>query len=255
LSSPGIVAALAAEARLLGAARPRGDGLVLADGTLLIVSGMGPSAAADAAERLVAAGATALVSFGVAGGLDPALAAGALVLPQEVLSSDGARHATAREWRERVGAAVAQRHPACAGALLTCHEPLCSPADKQRAFRETGAVAVDMEGFAIAAVAARHGLPFLAVRSVLDAAADTLPPTLLGAIDAGGAASLARIVSAIVRAPREWPDVLRLAWRCRAAARPLASIARSGTLGSPAARPPPAAQPRSASTGGTLSVP
>ena len=236
LSSPGIVAALAAEARLLGAARPRGAVRALADGTLLIVSGMGPSAAADAAERLVAVGATALVSFGVAGGLDPSLAPGALVLPAEVISPEGARHATAREWRARVGAAVADRHPASAGALLTCREPLCSPADKAQAFRQTGAIAVDMEGFAIAEVAARHGLPFLAVRSVLDAAADTLPPTLLGAIDARGNASLARVLGAIVRAPREWPDLLRLGRRCRAAARPLLSIARSGTLGSPAAR-------------------
>jgi adenosylhomocysteine nucleosidase len=236
LSTPGIVAALAAEARLLGRARPHGAVLALADGTLLLVSGMGPSAATEAAQRLLEAGATALVSFGVAGGLDPALEAGALVLPDEVLAADGARHATAHGWRELVAAAVADRYPACRGALLTCREPLCSPAEKLTAFRETGAVAVDMEGFAIAEIAARGGLPFLAVRSVLDAAADTLPPTLLGAIDARGAASLGRVLGAIVRAPREWPDMLRLARRCRAAARPLLSIARSGVLASPAAR-------------------
>jgi adenosylhomocysteine nucleosidase len=255
LSPPGIVAALAAEARLLGPARPHGPTLALGDGTLLIVSGMGPSAAAAAAQRLVAAGATALVSFGVAGGLDPALAAGALVLPEEVISPEGARQATAREWRERVRAAVADHHPASGGALLTCREPLCSPADKARAFRQTGAVAVDMEGFAIAEIAARYGLPFLAVRSVLDAAADTLPPTLLAAIDAGGAASLARVLGAIARAPREWPDVLRLARRCRAAARPLRSVARSGALASAAGRQETTANPRSLSPDRTLGVP
>ncbi|MFZ1904034.1 MAG: hypothetical protein WAU56_01440, partial [Steroidobacteraceae bacterium] len=66
------MAALAAEARLLGPARPHGAVRALADGTLVVVSGMGPSAAADGARRLIGAGATALVSFGVAGGLDPA---------------------------------------------------------------------------------------------------------------------------------------------------------------------------------------
>jgi adenosylhomocysteine nucleosidase len=255
LNGPGIVAALAAEARLLGRARPHGAVLALADGTLLVISGMGPDAAADAAQRLLEAGATALVSFGVAGGLDPRLEVGALVLPEEVISADGARHATARGWRELVAAAVADRYPARHGALLTCRKPLCSPAEKATAFRETGAVAVDMEGFAIAEVAARRGLPFLAVRSVLDAADDTLPPTLLGAIDARGAASVARVLSALVRAPREWPDVLRLARRSRAAARPLASVARSGTLASPTPRPPTPAHPPTASPGQTLGVP
>lgn len=249
------MAALAAEARLLGPARPHGKVLALADGALLVVSGMGPSAAADAALRLLEAGATALVSFGVAGGLDPALEAGALVLPEEVIRADGARHATAPGWRERVATAVAARHPACHGALLTCREPLCSPAEKASAFRETGAVAVDMEGFAIAEIAARRGAPFLAVRSVLDAAADTLPPTLLGAIDARGTASPGRMFGALVRAPREWPDVLRLARRCRAAARPLLSVARSGTLASAAERPQNSAHPRTASPDQTLRVP
>jgi adenosylhomocysteine nucleosidase len=76
----GIVAALDAEARAFGpAARRRGG--VLADGTLLTVSGMGAELAAPAACRLIEAGASALLSFGFAGGLDPKLRAGSVVLP------------------------------------------------------------------------------------------------------------------------------------------------------------------------------
>jgi adenosylhomocysteine nucleosidase len=242
LSRSGIVAALAAEARLLGPARPHGAVRVLVDGTLVVVSGMGPSAAADGARRLIGAGATALVSFGVAGGLDPALAAGALLLPEALISPDGTRYPTAREWRERVSAAVAQRHPVCGGALLTCREPLFSPADKASALRQTGAVAVDMEGAAIAEVAAQRGLPFLAVRSVLDAAGDTLPMALLAAIDPRGATSVVRLIAAVIRAPREWPDLLRLGRRCVAASRPLLSVARSGALAAAPAHRPAAAQ-------------
>ncbi len=45
LNAAGVVAALAAEARALGPAQPKGEGLaVLADGNLLVVSGMGPRA-------------------------------------------------------------------------------------------------------------------------------------------------------------------------------------------------------------------
>jgi hypothetical protein len=48
--------------------------------------------------------------------------------------------------------------------------------------------------------------------------------------------------------------VLRLARHYRAAARPLVSVARSGTLGSPGAREERAAQPRSASPDRNLGV-
>ena len=44
-----------------------------ADGTLVAIAGMGGTAAAAAACKLVEAGAAALVSWGMAGGLDPAL--------------------------------------------------------------------------------------------------------------------------------------------------------------------------------------
>ena len=92
MNAAGVVAALAAEARVLGPARPQGEGLaVLADGNLLAISGMGPKAARSAALRLIDAGATSLVSWGLAGGLDPALEAGAVCVPREVIAADGSR--------------------------------------------------------------------------------------------------------------------------------------------------------------------
>jgi len=74
LSATGVVAALEFEAQSLGTRRHLADGLgSLRDGSLLRVSGVGGDNAARAARELVAAGAGALLSWGVAGGLDPAL--------------------------------------------------------------------------------------------------------------------------------------------------------------------------------------
>src|SRR5580692_1221626 len=88
----GVVTALEAEARTLGTAVRRSDGLSsLGDGALVAVSGIGGALAAIAARRLIDAGATSLMSFGMAGGLDPALAAGSVVLPGEVISRSGER--------------------------------------------------------------------------------------------------------------------------------------------------------------------
>jgi nucleoside phosphorylase len=100
LSVVGIVTALAAEARAFPIAeRPRGTMRRLADGSLLIVGGIGPAAAAVAARSVLAAGATALASWGFAGGLDPALRAGTILLPGEVISAAGATYATSDAWR------------------------------------------------------------------------------------------------------------------------------------------------------------
>jgi hypothetical protein len=58
---------------------------MLPAGALVEVGGGTPAGAEAAGARAVARGARGLVSFGFAGGLDPALAAGALVVAEAVL--------------------------------------------------------------------------------------------------------------------------------------------------------------------------
>ncbi len=116
----GIIAALESEASTLGPAVRRRDGLSsLGEAALLAVSGMGSIRAAMAARSLVGAGAAGLMSFGLAGGLDPSLRAGCLVLPGEVISREGARFLTADGWRERLHRLIAKQRPVVAGKLLT----------------------------------------------------------------------------------------------------------------------------------------
>jgi adenosylhomocysteine nucleosidase len=180
LNVVGIVSALAAEARHLGPTTQRREALAsFADGTLLVVSGIGGYAAACGARALIEAGATALISWGMAGGLDPALASGTIFLPSEVISRDGTLVLTTRYWRERLRAAVAAHGPVARGKLLMSPQVLGSVADKATAFSETGAAAVDMESLAVAQVAKSHDLPFIAVRVIVDAASDTLPGAVM----------------------------------------------------------------------------
>lgn len=228
----GIVAALAAESRPLGAPSRAGNGpLPLADGTLLILSGVGPSAATEAARRLAAAGARALVSWGMAGALDPALAAGTLVLPSEVISPTGNVFATAPQWRERLSAALGAHRPVSFGRLLTSHEPLSSVESKTVAFRQTGAVAVDMESSAVAEIAAAARMPFLAVRAIVDTAADAVPQAALSATAPDtGALRIGRLLAALARTPGELPALIRLAGGYRRARHALTAVARSGAF-------------------------
>jgi adenosylhomocysteine nucleosidase len=231
LNRVGIVCALAAEARHLGSATGRRMSLAaLADGTLLAVSGMGSAAAALGARALIDAGATALASWGMAGGLDPALAPGAIFLPSQVISPDGTALATTRHWRERLSAAIAPRCPVVGGKLLTCARAVGSIADKAQLFRDTGAAAVDMESLAVAEVARTRSVPFIAVRVIVDSARDVLPRAVMAAADNAGHLQIWRLIGALALTPADLGPLIGLAHRYRAASRSLAAGARAGSL-------------------------
>jgi adenosylhomocysteine nucleosidase len=203
---------------------------------------MGGAAATQSARSLVEAGAQALVSFGMAGGLDPALAPGTVFFPSEVVSADGVVLTTDESWREQLGAKVAAGTGAGAhvpgasrllmsGRLLTTPKAVGTRADKARLFEQTGAAAVDMESLAIAEVARSQGLPFIAIRVIVDGASDTLPPLVTAAADEEGHLQIGRLLGALARQPGELPALIRLGQRYRAANRSLAAVARVGLSG------------------------
>ncbi|MDB6087687.1 MAG: phosphorylase [Gammaproteobacteria bacterium] len=231
LNVVGIVCALATEARHLGPGIRTTERVTsLPDGTLLTVSGMGCTAAASGARALMDAGASALASWGMAGGLDPALAPGAIFLPSEVIGPQGAALSTARVWRERLSVAVATHRPVAHGKLLTSSKAIGSVSDKAALFRETGAAAVDMESLAIAEMALTRDLPFIAVRVIVDSAHDALPRAVTVAADSAGHLRLWRLIGALARAPGDLAPLIRLARCYRAASRSLAAVARTGAL-------------------------
>ncbi len=194
----------------------------------MAVSGVGCRAAATAADALLGAGATALVSWGMAGGLDPQLPAGTICLPTVILDREGRRFTTDARWRERVGAAV-DIHRIVAGTLLTSLTAIDHVADKAATFRESGALAVDMESAGVASVAATHQVPFIAVRVIVDTAHDELPAAALTASSEGRVKPL-RLMRALLRRPRDLGALLRIAMRYRSAKRALVAVAASGTL-------------------------
>jgi adenosylhomocysteine nucleosidase len=228
LTGIGIVAALDAEARTLRdvprwrGSRDRRDGRAT-----VIVAGIGPAAAAAAAHTLVEAGATALLSWGVAGGLDPRLRPGAIVLPAEVLGPATERYPTSTAWRERERRRLAGGEPVCEGAILSQGTAIADPRTKHAVHRASGAVAIDMESAAIASVAASRGLPFLVVRAIVDAASDELPDAVVDA-SRDGRPDPWRLLVGLVRSPGDLGALLGLAGRFRIARRALAAVAAAG---------------------------
>jgi nucleoside phosphorylase len=229
LTQVGFVAALASEARCLNGLTAHRSSEVA---SAVAVGGMGVDAAATAARKLIHDGATALVSWGFAGGLDPALTAGALLVPDRILFGQREFHPD-RAWREQVCSEL-RTVAAQQGTLLTSELPVTDIPSKLAAFRDLGARAVDMESAAIADVANAAGLPFLAVRVVLDSASDEIPQSVSKAIDKSSYVRGLRLTAALLTRPHEVFSLARLIARYRCAQRTLelaANEARSSLLG------------------------
>jgi adenosylhomocysteine nucleosidase len=190
---------------------------------------MGAAAATSAARALIDAGASALVSWGMAGGLDPELEAGALVVPSEVIDASGARLATSRPWREALAASLGAARGLDSSPLLSVLEPLDTPAAKQAARLASGACAVDMESFAVASVARANNVPFIAVRVIVDTAHDRIP-SAVAAASRVGRLEIGRLFLGLLGSPGEIAPLIGLARRYRAARRALVAVARTGTL-------------------------
>jgi len=203
----GIVVGLAAEARL---ARRLGE----------VAIGAGrPAGAAAAAERLVAHGATALLSFGLAGGLDPNLHPGDVIVPVAVLDG-GHRYFTDDDLCRALGGTTV--------SLLLAGDAVVADAREKRLLSaRTGASAVDLESGAVARVAARHRLPFAVLRAVCDPAQRSLPPAALAALNSEGAIRTLSVLGSIVARPWQIPALLRLALDAALARHALARSART----------------------------
>lgn len=224
MARAGIVTALHAEARSLGCGSRRTASATATDGCLVRISGIGSENARGAAQTLIDAGAAALVSWGYCGGLDPQLTCGTLVLPDTVIAADGTIFRADPEWRTRLLRLLAERLTISGDSLAESAEPVADVRCKRALFERSGAVAVDMESAAVAGIAARVSVPFVAIRVVVDSARRGLPQQVLRAVDRSGNLRPARMAAALVAHPREWPDVFRTACDARTARRTLSQV-------------------------------
>jgi nucleoside phosphorylase len=230
----GIVVALATEAKALSPKPWRtGQATVLDHGDLGWLGGMGQEAARHAAEGLVAAGATALAAFGVAGALAPGLRSGTLFCPSCIMDERGHDYLPTPAWR----ASLHQRLLMLAspilteGHLLSLPSPLLRASDKAAMRQHHLAAAVDMESAAVAAVATERRLPFIVLRAIVDERDDDIPAELTSGIDAWGRPLPLRVATLLMRHPSLIGRLPGLASRmCKAtrALRAAAELAGSG---------------------------
>lgn len=152
-----------------------------------------------------------IISFGVAGGLDPSLRPGDIVVATEIVVV-GSRWAAASALSDTLFAQVgAGNRKVVQGIIAGAEEVVIHPHDKSELRRATAALAVDMESHIAAAYATAMGLPFAAIRVVSDPATRALPALALDALKPNGDIDIWKVLRGIARKPSVIPSLMRTA--------------------------------------------
>jgi adenosylhomocysteine nucleosidase len=149
-----------------------------------------------------------VISFGVAGGLDPTLKPGDVVVATEVLAGDTRWLADLALDEDLIANIGLGRWRIVRGRLAGTEQLVAARHLKEALHLETGAAAVDMESHVAAAYAAEAGLPFAAVRVVSDPAHRALPDLAIAAIKPDGGIDLRKVLGSIVRNPLMLRDLV-----------------------------------------------
>jgi phosphorylase superfamily protein len=121
--------------------------------------------------------------------------------------TDQDRYRTDEAWARALLAAV----PGAVHADISgIDAPLVEPADKRSLRRAHRTAAVDTESHIAAAIAARRGVPFAAVRVVLDPAHRSLPPAALLPLRRDGSADVGAVLASVRRQPAQLPNLMRI---------------------------------------------
>jgi nucleoside phosphorylase len=148
-----------------------------------------------------------VILAGLAGAIDPSVSCGDVVLDEASSLDTGGL--TFR-----------------VGRIVTAEGIVSTAQQKADLFRETGGLAVDMEGVIVRDAAERAGASFVHVRAISDAADEAIDPALLGLVDEMGKTKRSSVASLLIRRPGKLMELMRLGSRSGLALRNLASAVR-----------------------------
>ena len=179
------------------------------------VLGVGPERAGASLKALLERSRSqvdGVLVVGVAGGVEPSLETGDLLLADRYALQNGAAQGAGQAIRPDTQmlqtaqqAALDLSVPVFDGGSLTVDHLVAEPEERQELLTEYQIHSVNMEDYRAAEAAQKAGVPFLSVRVVLDTASQRLPGYLPGL-----AKSRYKVVTNVLLQPWRIPTMLRL---------------------------------------------
>lgn len=158
---------------------------------------------------------TFLMNIGYAGGLDPRLAAGDIIIANSIVDEADGKIITADS--SIVGGAVSKAEAAnihyCVGRIVTVKNAITEPHDKAYIGAKFEAAACDMESATFAAVAASNNIQYVVARAILDTM-DTALPALSKTVTADGGITIGKIVGHIKTNPTDALKLPKFSYLC-----------------------------------------
>jgi hopanoid-associated phosphorylase len=209
MSQPFVIAAVGLDFEAQIARRAGGVTVCCGDGSRMVA----------ALAAAVGPGCAGVISFGIAGGLDPGLRSGTHIVASAVVGANASKGALPTD--VRWASMLLHAHPQAVYApVLGVDAAVTELGDKLQLFRATGAAALDMESHIAGSVAAKHGLPFAVLRVVADPAHQRVPLAALSGMRADGSLDALAVLRALWRRPGDiagLPGVARNTFVARAA--------------------------------------
>jgi len=169
-------------------------------------AGARPQRARWLARELVQRGAKRLISFGIAGGLEPGLPVGSMIIGSQVTSLDGSTICD-KAW----AADLMQKFPeAHCGGVWGSEMIVASAREKRALYEKSRCLAVDMESQCAAQIATEANIPLAVLRVVCDSSDMDIPPVVMASIAEDGRINVGRALWHIVRHPLQIPDLFHV---------------------------------------------
>jgi adenosylhomocysteine nucleosidase len=189
----------------------------------VILTGMGPANARRATEIALSAEHDVCISSGFAGGLKPEYAVADVLVAAALLQFDSPD--VIRSDAALVEHALRTNCADEAKCFVSVDRVVETPEEK-RDLAEFGD-AVEMESYAVLAVAAQRKVPAVAIRAISDRFDQRLPMDFSGTIDECGHVLKGKLARKIVSDPSKIPALIRLGKQSQAAAGRLAEFLES----------------------------
>jgi adenosylhomocysteine nucleosidase len=227
----------------------------------IAISGARTARAVEVAQNLLSDGAESLVSIGLAGGLDPRLGPGAVIVAERVIGWQG----PFPSGRRRLKLGDLARRPVdedededeevvsepektktefavdpdlrsqllgvlgdktWSGTVIGVDQAVRSQDEKLGLYANTNALVCDMESHAVAKAAHDSDVPFAVLRIVSDPSNRYIPEAAIAGVTEAGEVSIGRVLRGVAIRPWEMPEMLSLAFDARIAFAALRRVAR-----------------------------